>query len=91
MPVELRTLRKFEDITYEPSREEAAPTPPPRQDRTAILKHACLSACLPVCLLACLPTPQGRGGARFECICRGDTGTELQEVQRYRYVEGGKP
>lgn len=54
---ELRTLRKFEDITYEPSREEAAPTPSPRQDRTAILKHACLSACLPVYL----PLKEGEG------------------------------
>lgn len=79
MPVELRTLRKFEDITYEPSREEAAPTPSPRQDRTGQDSYS--QTCLPVCLLACLPTPQGRGGGRFECICRGDTGTELQ---RYR-------
>lgn len=57
---ELRTLRKFEDITYEPSREEAAPTPPldrTGQDRTAILKHACLSACLPVYL----PLKEGEG------------------------------
>lgn len=87
MPVELRILRKFEDITYEPSREEAAPTPPldrTGQDRTGQL----FSTCLPVCLLACLPTPQGRGGARFECI------GEIQ-VQSYRgteiQVEGGKP
>lgn len=78
MPVELRTLRKFEDITYEPSREEAAPTPPPPQDRTGQDSYS--QTCLPVCLLACLPTPQGRGGGRFECH-RGDTGTELQ---RYR-------
>lgn len=88
MPVkcELRTLRKFEDITYEPSREEAAPYPSPGQDRTGQDSYS--QTCLPVCLLACLPTPQGRGGARFECI------GEIQ-VQSYRgteiQVEGGKP
>lgn len=86
MPVELRTLRKFEDITYEPSREEAAPTPSPRQDRTGQDSYS--QTCLPVCLLACLPTPPGRGGGRFECI------GEIQ-VQSYRgteiQVEGGKP
>lgn len=75
MPVELRTLRKFEDITYEPSREEAAPTPHPRQDRTgqdSYSQHACLST---------YPSRKGRGPFRMH---RGDTGTELQEVQRYR-------
>lgn len=75
---ELRTLRKFEDITYEPSREEAAPTPPPRQDRTGQDSYS--QTCLPVCLLACLPTPQGKGRGPFR-MHRGDTGTELQ---RYR-------
>lgn len=74
MPVELRTLRKFEDITYEPSREEAAPTPPPRQDRTGQDSYS------QTCLLACLPTPQGRGGARFECI--GEI--QVQSYKRYR-------
>lgn len=72
---ELRTLRKFEDITYEPSREEAAPTPYPRQDRTAILKHACLPVCLPVYL----PLKE-RGGGRFECI--GEI--QVQSYKRYR-------
>lgn len=84
VPVELRTLRKFEDITYEPSREEAAPYPSPGQDRTgqdSYSQHACLSACLPVYL----PLKE-RGGGRFECIgeiqVQSYRGTEIQVCRR---------
>lgn len=78
-PVDLCTLRKFEESHTNP-RGKKLPLPLPLdrtgQDRTAILKHACL---LPVCLPVYLPLKE-RGGARFG-MHRGDTGTELQ---RYR-------
>lgn len=85
---ELRTLRKFEDITYEPSREEAAPYPYPSlgQDRTGQLFSnmlACLSACL-----STYPSRKGRGPFRMhkvgEIQVQSYRGTEIQ-------VEGGKP
>lgn len=81
VPVELRTMRKFEDITYEPSREEAAPTPPPRQDSTGQDRTAILN--MLACLLACLSTyPSRKGEGAVSNAYVGEI--QVQSYKRYR-------